>query len=243
MADAINSSIGYSNSGVTNTFTTTNPSNTAASQAKILATVGGTSSGDPFFTSTITGGSSWSWGADNSDSDAFVISQSTGLGTNNIMRSTTTGEITYPLQPAFVARLSADAVDVTGDGTQYNVVWNTTTLDQNSDFNTTTGVFTAPVSGLYAFTSCITIDQVGASHTAAIWRFIISSSQYRQVSINPFVSAPGTAISQTLAGIIKMTAGDTAQTQIIVSNGTKIIDVLWGSSTSVLSYFSGHLIC
>lgn len=83
--------IGSSNSGGTNNLTITNTSNTASSNALSQITVAGTSAGDPFQTFTVTGGASWSQGADNSDSDAFVVAASTALGTTNIWRMTTDG--------------------------------------------------------------------------------------------------------------------------------------------------------
>jgi hypothetical protein len=241
--NALNNISGTSNSGATNTFLVTNPSNTASSRANVTASVGGTSSEDASFSSVITGGQTWSWGGDNSDSDAFVISANASLGTANILRATTAGEITNPLQPAFFATISADIVDVTGDGTQYNILWNTEALDQNSDFDTTTGTFTAPVTGVYAFQTCITLAQIGAGHTALILRFIATGFQYRNVNMNPVPIANGGSLSQTISGIFKMTAGDTMNTQVIVSNSTKTVDISWGSASSVQSWFSGVLLC
>src|SRR3546814_7037875 len=58
------------------------------------------------------GVTTWAWGVDNSDSDAYVISQNTTLGTNNIMRSSIAGEINFPLQPCFDAYNSATDSDV-----------------------------------------------------------------------------------------------------------------------------------
>jgi len=81
--NAINNTVGGTNSGVTNTLTVTNPSNTASSQALVNVTVGGASSGDAFTTYTVTGATSWSTGIDNSVSDNFVIAASTALGTSN----------------------------------------------------------------------------------------------------------------------------------------------------------------
>ncbi len=44
----------------------------------------------------MTGGTSWSAGADNSDSDAYVVSNSTALGTNNYLTITTSGIVALP---------------------------------------------------------------------------------------------------------------------------------------------------
>lgn len=71
--NSINNTVGASNSGVTNTLTVTNPSDTASSQAQILTTVGGTSSGDVWQQFSIGSTTSWAIGIDNSDSDKLKI--------------------------------------------------------------------------------------------------------------------------------------------------------------------------
>ncbi len=57
-----------------------------ASTAKLELINGGTSAGDSWIQMLVTGSNSWSMGLDNSDSDAFVISASSALGTTNRMR-------------------------------------------------------------------------------------------------------------------------------------------------------------
>jgi hypothetical protein len=68
-----------------------NTSNTANSDALLLATVAGTSSGDAYSRYIVTGGDAWTVGVDNSDSDAFVVSNSTAPGTNNLIRGDSVG--------------------------------------------------------------------------------------------------------------------------------------------------------
>jgi hypothetical protein len=67
------------------TFEATNTDNTnAASNAGFEAAVGGTSAGDPYFQSLISGGQVFSWGIDNSTAnDDWVLSKSATLGTSN----------------------------------------------------------------------------------------------------------------------------------------------------------------
>jgi predicted secreted protein len=81
-------------SGATNTLTVSNTSNTASSNALQQVTVAGTSAGDPFTTYTVTGGSSWSTGIDNSTSDSFKLSVGTALGTTDTWVVTTGGSAT-----------------------------------------------------------------------------------------------------------------------------------------------------
>lgn len=60
-----------------------NLSNTADSDARLQAYVAGTSAGDPYALFSVAGAGAWTLGLDNSDSDKFVISKGTALGTNN----------------------------------------------------------------------------------------------------------------------------------------------------------------
>jgi len=70
----------------------TNSDNTSGtSHARLTASAGGTSGGDAYVQVGITSGTTWSLGADNSDSDKFKVSRATTLGTNDdiIISSTT----------------------------------------------------------------------------------------------------------------------------------------------------------
>jgi hypothetical protein len=61
-------------------FTVAGASNTAGSDAQLIALVAGTTAGDPFVQFTVTSGSTWTIGADNSSSDRLVIAATTALG-------------------------------------------------------------------------------------------------------------------------------------------------------------------
>lgn len=79
-------------SGVANTTTNTDNTN-AASHAINQITVGGTSGGDPKTVFTVTGGASWSIGADNSDSDSLKIGPNAAVGTSTAVTISTAGDV------------------------------------------------------------------------------------------------------------------------------------------------------
>ncbi len=58
-------------------------------------------------------------------------------------------EVTMPLQPCFLACLSANASNVTGSGTQYSTAGKTFTEIYDIGSNFSSGTFTAPVTGKY----------------------------------------------------------------------------------------------
>ncbi len=163
--------------GATLSMTLSNTSNTASSNALHQVTVAGTSAGDAFTTYTVSGTTNWSLGIDNSDSDAFALAASTALGTTNVIRSSTAGENNYPLQPAFLAYQAGSQTNATGNGAEYTLGTTsdlTEIYDQNSDFNPTTGTFTAPVTGRYLLNLNITLSSLTSAMTTG--RCLISSS-------------------------------------------------------------------
>ncbi len=82
-------------STVLSTISNTDNSNTS-SHAVLRLVSGGTSGGDAYIRLDIGSTTNYSLGADNSDSDAFVLSNSTVVGTNNLFRALTTGEFSLP---------------------------------------------------------------------------------------------------------------------------------------------------
>lgn len=230
--------IGGTNTGATNNLTVSNTSNTGSSRANITASVGGTSSEDGSFSSVITGGQTWSWGGDNSDSDAYVLSANASLGTTNVMRVNTSGQINYPLQPCFEASQTSNLGNVTGDGTTYTILFATSVFDQASNYATGTGLFTAPIAGRYAFYTSINITGIGAAHTSAIIQITTTGNTIEVFRANPIVQA--VSGNATFAGscLVNMALNDTCKVTLTVSGSTKTV----GISAAVNSYFSGMLV-
>lgn len=138
---------------------------------------------------------------------------------------------------AFLARVSQTITNVTGAGTAYDVVFDDTIFDVNSDFNTGTGVFTAPITGIYQFNSSIYFSGIGAATGFRI-RLRTTSRNYIVISnVNPTAAEQSLDIS-TLAD---MNAADTAYIEVVASGeGADTIDIFGG--TSQQSSFSGFLI-
>jgi len=158
-------------------------------------------------------------------------------GNPTVARSAT---IVNSTQPCFMAYLSGNLTDVTGDGTNYTVIFDTKAFDQGTNYSTSTGNFTAPVTGLYLLTSSITLSGVLAGNSSANLRFNSSLSKaYRGLLFNPFTISVSGVVGVSFSLFVKLTAAENIASQIIVSNGTKVVDVLSGS---VSSFFSGALI-
>jgi len=170
----------------------------------------------------------------------FTLASATGT----VMNALDTGEITYPLQPAFAAYPSAQIDNVTGDGTLYKIIYNTELFDQNGDFNTGTSEFTAPVTGRYFFSYVGSVGGLTAAHTLGVGQLVTSDHTYTATYMN-YASTAGAGASNGIyiassSWIVPMDAGDIAYTNIGVFNGTKVVDIYAGD---VNACFTGYLVC
>ncbi len=240
--DTGNLSITASVSGASLAATVSNTSNTASATAHFDAIVAGGTAADAYFSSTITGGQAWTWGGDNSDSDAYVLSANAALGTTNVMRVATTGEINFPLQSAFMAYMNTAVLNVTGDGTTtYTVIFDTEVFDQNADFNLGTSTFTAPVTGRYKMNySCgITGGTVINSSTNTM---VTSNRNYTNPMPNG--ASATTNCSGNIAVLADFDAADTATFTVLTNDtGGKIDDVNGLVGGNLRTWASGVLIC
>jgi len=167
----------------------------------------------------------------------FSLASATG----NIMVAQDTGEINYPLQPAFFAYAPNQINNITGNGTIYTL--GTTALtevfDQNGDMNTN-GTFTAPITGRYNLSGQILIIGCTIATTANI-RITTSNRTY----FTQYARAAGNQnITASECTITDMDAGDTATVSIQVTGEAGDTDDLSGGSGGGPDcWFSGFLVC
>jgi len=200
-------------------------------------------SGDSYTQYNINSVAKFRVGVDDDDSDKFKIASGNALGSSDTLVVTSVGEITKPLQPAFLAVLNSTISDVTGDSTAYSIVWDTEVFDQNSDFNGTT-TFTAPLTARYEFNIGITLGDLTSSHTDGRFRLVTSNRTYSPVRID--VGAAKDAndnYGAVITVLADMDASDTATVSVLVANGTKVVDIVSNGSTDPYNWFSGSLQC
>lgn len=151
-----------------------------------------------------------------------------------------TGERTIPLQPCFLAYNSATDSDVTGDNTTYTIVCDTEVYDQGADYNNGTGVFTAPVTGRYQFKGNVYLTGLAAAHTGGQLYFVGSNRSFF-FNFNPAAMRDaGNATTFHAAFSLDMDAADTVSMRMVISNGTKVVDVGGGATPDTA--FSGELL-
>ena len=155
------------------------------------------------------------------------------------------GVYTNSTQPSFYAYPASNVTAVTGDGTTYAPVFGDTLSNVGTNYNTSTGVYTAPVTGFHIFTIVLTLTSVTALNTSCLLflNYNSGSTLYFLSDFNigaVFISAD-TTISASIG--IPMNANDTVWVAFEVSgNATKNVGILAPASSTNWSSFSGILL-
>ncbi len=150
----------------------------------------------------------------------------------------TNNVVTYPTKPAFQAIMSADAVNVTGNGVFYTLPFGAEVFDLGGNFSS--GVFTAPASGVYQLQAMVQL--YGLSSVMNWFRIAIVTNNRTYVTdqgLKP--DGQGRALLQ-LDALADMAAGHAAYVQIYVAGGAQTVSVMMGSSTLPMTMFSGFLV-
>ena len=158
--------------------------------------------------------------------DDLVIGLGSTLGTTSHIVIDEAGHVTKPLQSMFLADVTSQQTNVTGDETVYDVVFGNDVVDRNADHAHATGIFTAPVDGMYLFNLNIDFSGVESNHTRMI---VYSNSSNRNVGtwlqkIDDTRNSASFGIgSYTM--IHQLDANDTHKFQIRLDGGSKTLDV------------------
>lgn len=152
----------------------------------------------------------------------FSLTSATGT----IITALDTGEVTFPLQPAFLAQTDSGSAqdNVTGDGTFYTILYPSEIFDKNSDFSSPN--FTAPVTGSYWFFMSVQINSLAAGNTTGVVGFTASNRSYTHFYCSYGAIRNVTNIVTPIATCFAdMDAADTCFPLVSVSGGTKIVDI------------------
>jgi hypothetical protein len=158
---------------------------------------------------------------------------STGVGIDVL------GRVTTPNQPSFIA-YGAGYQSVSSGG-DHVLVFETTSINRGGHYSTSTGRFTAPVTGVYAFHLSARID--GISSSSGYYRWAIrKNGTLTWAAPNPHVitSADGVATSymtKNVSGFVYLSANDYVEA-VFNNSGSGVTSGLLKSE----SQFSGHFI-
>ena len=179
---------------------------------------------------------------DSGSFDLRNLTAGSGINITNGPGSITIASTTAPpiLTPVFIARKTSTASNVTGDGTDYTVIFDTTDANVGLCYDSTTGIFTAPDTDDYIFMFCITTGDIGSAHTLADMKIVLGSGVTAHGFYgNPYVTAVSGKMQMSQCVGVMVTASDTVRVSFTVSNGTKIVDVI-GSASDYDTWFAGY---
>lgn len=201
--------------------------------------------GDPFLLIAVQGITNYSLGIDNSASDVLKITDNLAgpSAGNTLWQMTPTGQRTMPLQPCFSANQNTGHNSVTGNNTLYTVVYNQMDFQQGAGYNNATGIFTAPVTGIYHFEAYAIMGNFAPNGTYLSIQITLSSgtSYIGQIS-NPLACQEtiGNTYKQGVSCTCTLAAGGTAQVQV---RGRGLAGDTMNLQADGNSHFSGFLVC
>ena len=217
-------------------FSIVNNSGGGTAAASLKLQTGGGASGDPFILLN-NELQHISIGIDNSDSDKFKISDNDTLGTNDRFVIDSTGAVTMPSQPAFLAELASVQSNL-AINTEVTILFADEKYDQNADFNTSNYTFTAPVGGKYQLNTYVRLQDVDTGAGYYHIYLVTSNRTYFDI-IQPVFTADPTYMNLAINVLADMDANDTAKVIIYQAGGAQQTDL----GTANDSHFSGYLVC
>jgi hypothetical protein len=141
--------------------------------------------------------------------------------------------------PLVVAYNNATEANVTGDGTDATIRFNTELVDQGGNFASNT--FTAPVTGNYQVNLMVKYGGMTSSNTVG---YIYIKSTLRNFVFyigDPWSQSNSGTLATSVAQLVPMTASNTVYATLAIYSGTQVVDVL-GDGTEMLTTFSVALV-
>lgn len=134
----------------------------------------------------------------------------------------------YVYQPsAFMATLSGNINNVTGNGTSYTVVFDNEIYDYLGEYDVATGQFVANRAGKYLFSCCLKLN-VPVNSTTAVVRLNTSNRTY-ELYRGSFANQRDSSENVTVNGamVVDLDDGDGASIEVVVQGiGADTVDVL-----------------
>lgn len=140
-------------------------------------------------------------------SKLYVNEVHSKTGSTKALEIDSSGNITASQKVHFLASKSNGDVGATAD-----IVFNNVTENVGSGYDSSTGVFTAPVAGLYFFSTGVTFTF--ASGTKSVGYFQSDNTAYNIIAYSSMASGNGEAQQACLTMAKQMAVGDTVKVRV-----------------------------
>lgn len=152
----------------------------------------------------------------------------------------------------FSADITASIPNATGNGTLFTIPFDRTYYNVRSAFDISTGIFTAPLSGIYQFNTGVTVGNLTSAMVEMIVEITISGSgpcvgDWSMWRGNPYVIQDGNAgLVRGGGGLsVVMSSGDTAEVNVRVRGGvadsaTVSYGAVATTTTPARTWFNGY---
>ena len=144
---------------------------------------------------------------------------------------------------SFLAVLAASPSNVTGDGTTYQVAFDTVVFDTAGEFTTGAAAhYTFPSTGKWLVTASVCYSTSAASGNLIANDLVANSNSFR--NIQTITPANGQYITALCTTVLDVTIGDTIYLNALNTGGAKTTSILGsgGSPSTQVTYISGHSI-
>lgn len=166
-------------------------------------------------------------------SNATSYSTTNGIvkynGTSLVTSSATidaSNRMTNTSQPFVYAKVGTTIPNATGDGTGVTIIFNSVVSQQGSAYNSATGIFTIPLTGVYIISSSVSWSSISGANSRCQLNIMATSVLSSQIEANPANCASSSSIyTQGGSAVLLLNTGDTISIQGFVSGGTKTVGI------------------
>lgn len=154
-------------------------------------------------------------------SSGGTIAFTVGAGTINAETSGTS-----TTQPGGSWTVGTPTANATGDGTALDVIFDSEAWQQGANYNTGTGKYTVPTTGVYVISGLVTFNNLSASFDQGELNILSSAGTYTRLLFNPGLTRDsGNNCAVVFSGINKYNAADTIYINVAISGGTKTVGI------------------